>query len=122
MELTYHATERMKERLNVKSEKRMKSIAQKAYSHGIRETDCDRHTKKVFEQLAKNENYSNIDARIYQDRAFIFNKEGKLVTVHPVLKDYRKVMESCRAKSRKENSFRTKKGFVDDEGYLYAQL
>lgn len=115
MELTYHAIERMKERLNVKSAKRMQSIAEKAYLYGLREIDCDHRTKKVFEQLAQNESYNSVDARIYQDRAFIFNKGGNLITVYPISKEYQKAMQNRRAKSRMENSFLNKKGFADEE-------
>lgn len=120
MELTYHAAERMKERLNVKSAKRMRSIAEKAYAEGIRETDCDNPTKKIFEQLSKNSNYDNVEARIYQDRAFIFNKSGNLVTVCPIPRSYRKTMENRRAKSRKGSSFWNKRGFIGDNDYSYV--
>ena len=95
----------------------MRSIAEKAYAEGIRETDCDNPTKKIFEQLSKNSNYDNVDARIYQDRAFIFNKNGNLVTVCPIPKNYRKIMEIRRAKTRKDNVFRNKKGFIDNYNY-----
>ena len=119
MELTYHAAARMKERLNVKSAKRMRSIAKKAYVDGIRETDCDNPTKKIFAQLSKNSNYDNVEARIYQDRAFIFNKHGNLVTVCPIPKDYRKTMENRRAKAHRDADFRKKKGFIDNYNYSY---
>lgn len=119
MELTYHAAERMKERLNIKSAKRMRSIAEKAYVDGIQETDCDNPTKKIFEQLSKNSNYDNVEARIYQDRAFIFNKSGNLVTVCPIPRGYRKNMENRRAKARRDNDFRNKKGVIDNYSCSY---
>jgi len=78
--LTDHARERMRERLGIKSEKKMEKLAHNAYKYGTSARLAGKTlSKEILRIQAKNENSVVL---IYQGTVFIFSKENVLITVY----------------------------------------
>lgn len=95
MHVTEHAKKRLKERngLNNKSIDRM---AEKALNEGIRHNQTKGRLNKYLTALFfKNTNASNI--RLYGDKAYLFTKDDRLITVlqipHSLTKDIKKMIK-----------------------------
>lgn len=99
--ITDHAALRLKERAGIKNAKRRESFAEAAYMEGIRIDNCDRLSAKEILAHSKNE-YREVV--VYHDQLFIF-EDNVLITVLPVNKEYKRIMEERRAKFNRTNAY-----------------
>lgn len=95
LHVTEHAKKRLKERngLNKKSIDRM---AEKALNEGIRHSQTKGNLNKwISKQFFYNHKASNI--RLYGDKAYLFTKDDKLITVLQIpaslMKDFKKMVK-----------------------------
>jgi len=87
MELTQHAIERCKERLNL-NERSLSRLAQKALKTGKRHSECKGRLKKYLDKLWLEYKVCN-NIRINGEILFLF-KDDKLITLYQVPLDLRK--------------------------------
>ena len=92
--ITDHAALRIKERVGIKNAKGKEALAMAAYTEGMRLGECDRLSE--IELMAHNK-YEFREVVMYRDQLFIFDG-NVLITVLPVNQDYRRIMESKRAR------------------------
>lgn len=108
--ITYHAYDRMKERLGY-NKKAANRMCRKAYSQGIRGDVKNGRVKKYIS--LKEEHYNSSEGmRIYGDSVYCFangtNNEGMeqivLVTVYPLPKELKNSARSLQKKHRTEQN------------------
>lgn len=98
--ITQHAYVRIKERMNVKSKKRMQRIAEQAFVKGKEINELKGIESRVLQKCLK-EGTDNRTLKIFQDRVFVFERKY-LVTMLPIDKKFQKNMEKKRYKQKRK--------------------
>lgn len=83
IELSYHATQRMDERMEIKDYDEQWNMAQRAYKKGKRVEECRPEVKNYILKNYRKHKNDNIEIVFFSGRLWFFSKDnGKMVTVY----------------------------------------
>lgn len=84
LELSYHAIQRMDERMEIKDYDKQWNMAKRAYKNGKRMEECRPEVKNYVLKSYKKYNNDNIEIVFFSGRLWLFSKDNsKMVTVYP---------------------------------------
>lgn len=103
--MTKHGSERVSERLVIKSAGKKTRQVKLAYERGIGRNNSIGVSKKLIDYIVYTENKEGFtEVRIYDGALYLFGKNGALITAWKLDAKYNKLYEAVRRKANKRSN------------------